>query len=210
MDGAHRQWAKGVVEEYSFHKPVGVKELLWKRSPFTSHCHAADRGKVSGYRSPFTHRTPTARVFAERFAMCASIYPASGARTGRALQNGLHTEREQSIDSAIGKGPSEGLPKDSIRIARRLHSPMAPRQRIALDLPLACAHAVLQCAPRARTTGKANASHKAKRFQRRAGHRTGPRKACDHHFPFPRARTTGKANASHKAKRFQKRAGHRL
>ena len=40
---------------------------------------------------------------------------------------------------------------------------------------------------------KGNASHMAKRFQRRAGHRAGARKACDHHFPFPRARTKGRA-----------------
>ena len=171
VDGAPRQWAKRVVEEYSFHKPVGVKGLLWKRSPFTSHCAAAGRGKNSAKHDPFTHRTPTARVFAERLAMCASIYPASGARTGRALQNGLHAERELSIGSAIGEGPSEGLPKDSIRTARRLPSPKAPRQWAAFALPLGRAHAVLQCAPRARTTGKANASHKAKRFQKRAGHR---------------------------------------
>ena len=155
VDGAPRQWAKGVIEEYSFHKPVGAKDLVRKRSTFTSHCAAAGRGKNSAKHDPFTHRTPTARVFAERLAMCASIYPASGARTGRALQNGLHAEREQAIGSAIGEGPSEEPPKDSIRIARRHLSPKAPRQWAAFALPLACAHAVLQCAPRARTKGRA-------------------------------------------------------
>ena len=117
---------------------------------------------------------PNRARFWKRFAMCASIYPACGARTGRALQNGLHAKCEQSIGSSIGEGPSGG-PRQWINngLARRLpspkaprqwkafalpegvHSPMAPRQWKAFALPLACAHAVLQCAPRARTKGRA-------------------------------------------------------
>ncbi len=48
----------------------------------------------------------------------------------------------------------------------------------AIALLSAKREAVLQCAPRARTQGRAMAKHLAKRFQRRAGHRRGSRKAC--------------------------------
>ena len=99
---ATRSLVKGTREAPPFHKPLDAKGLVRKRSPFTGHCAAAGRGKNSAKHDPFTYRTPTTRVFAERLAMCASIYPASGARTGRALQNGLHAEREQAIGSAIG------------------------------------------------------------------------------------------------------------
>ena len=119
---------------------------------------------------------------------------------------------------------------DSIRTARRLPSPKAPRQWAAFALPWAvrtqfCSARLVRASkeeqcfaqgkalPKTRRPQdraekglrsslsfppcahqrKSNASHKAKRFQKRAGHRTGPRKVCDHHFPFPRARTKGRA-----------------
>ena len=44
---------------------------------------------------------------------------------------------------------------------------------------------VLQCAPRARTQGRALAKLSAKRFQRRRGHRPGGGKVSDHHGTFP-------------------------
>ena len=54
------------------------------------------------------HLSPTAPVAGaslEALGRMLDQCPALGARTGRALQNGLHTEREQSLDSAIGEVP---------------------------------------------------------------------------------------------------------
>ena len=73
----------------------------------------------------------------------------------------------------------------------------------AIALLSAKREAVLQCAPRARTQGRAM----AKRFQKRRGHKPGERKVSDHHRSFSPAQ--GRAMAKHLAKRFQRRAGHR-
>ena len=80
-----------VVEAITFHKPLRCRR----------------QGKVSDYRLPFP-ASPVTCPFLE--ALCRVLYQCSafGARTGRALQNGLHAEREQSIVSAIGEGSSGG------------------------------------------------------------------------------------------------------
>ena len=85
-----------VVEAITFHKPLRCRR----------------QGKVSDYRLPFP-ASPVTCPFLE--ALCRVLYQCSafGARTGRALQNGLHAERERSIGSAIGEGPSEGPAKGS-------------------------------------------------------------------------------------------------
>ncbi len=84
---------------------MDAKGLLRKRAPFTSHCRAANKGKVCGYRLPFPS-APVAGTSLEALCQVLGQCPSLGARTGRALQNGLHTGREQASVCAIGKEPS--------------------------------------------------------------------------------------------------------
>ncbi len=112
-------------------------------------------------------------------ALCRVLCHCSalGARTGRALQNGLHTGRLQALGCAFGGGPSVWGPLgDAIGCAfggsaptmaipalpQRARCPLSqytpPRRLLAngeaFVLLLDRAHAVLQCAPRARTKGR--------------------------------------------------------
>jgi len=66
---------------------------------------SADMGKGCENRPPFAHRA-CACAFLETLCQVLGQCPTLGARTGRALQNGLHAEREQSICFAFGEGPS--------------------------------------------------------------------------------------------------------
>ena len=109
---AKRSLVKGSGEALPFHKPLRVKGLLMKRSPFTSHCRAADKGadkgKVNDHRLPFTHRA-YACPFLEALCLVISQCSAFGARTGRALQNCFALGRWRSNYFAIrNRGVSGG------------------------------------------------------------------------------------------------------
>ena len=121
---------------------------------------------------------------------------------------------------------------DSIRTARRLPSPKAPRQWAAFALPWAvrtqfCSARLVraskeeQCFAQGKALPKTrrpqdraekglrsslsfppcahqrreNASHMAKRFQKRAGHRPDGRKVCENRFPFHRQMPNGRARS---------------
>ena len=80
---------EGHARSTTFHKPLAAKGLLRKRSPFTSHCCAANTGKVSGYRTPFAHRARGRPVFGSAWPstlplLCLGC--AHGARTARLLR----------------------------------------------------------------------------------------------------------------------------
>ena len=186
------------------------------------------KGKVRGSAglSPVAPvACPSLEALCRVLCQCSAL----GARTGRALRNGLHAERERSIGSAIGEGPSGGLAREiAFALPEGVHSPKVPRHWHCIGFAFSMCAAVLQCAPRARTKGRVMlrirqsasknaqatgaererpcasrmpfphqrlgfASHKAKRFQRHAGHGRGQGKVCDHHSPFPRARSKGHA-----------------
>ena len=82
---------KGSREAPTFHKPLDAKGRLRMHSPFTSHCRAANKGKVSDYRSPFPRRACGLRVFGSAWP---SILPmlrlgcAHGARTAKRFARG--------------------------------------------------------------------------------------------------------------------------
>ena len=81
---------------------------------------------------------------------------------------------------------------ESLRLARRRPLPDGSSSMESLRLAFGlCTRSFAVRAPCAHQR-KSNASHKAKRFQKRADHREGLGKDCDHHFPFPRARTKGR------------------
>ena len=62
-----------------------------------------ERLVVIAYLSP---AAPVAGASLEALCQVLGQCPSLGARTGRALQNGLHTGREQTIGCTIGEGPS--------------------------------------------------------------------------------------------------------
>lgn len=87
---------KGTREAPPFHKPLDAKGLLRKRSPFTSHWRAADKGKLVVI-AHLSLTMPVTGASLEALGRVLCQYSALGARTGRALQNGLHAGRKQSI-----------------------------------------------------------------------------------------------------------------
>ena len=149
--------------------------------PFASHCRTADKGKFRGDRSPFPHHA-CACAFLEALGQVLCHCSALGARTGRALQDCLHAERELSICFTFGEGPSEGAPRQWHSIRFALGSCARSFAVRAL-----CAH-----------QRQGNASHKAKRFQKRAGHGRGSRKAQRFAYAFPTPKA-GKCFAQGKA-----------
>ena len=177
------------VEALTFHPPHLCLSVFGSALPSALPLLRLGQGKGQWKHNPFTHRS-CACAFLEALCQVLCQCSALGARTGRALQNGLHTERLQTICRAIGEGPSRG-PRQRINNGfTRRHplsegsSPLAPhwlclwvvRSSFAVRAP--CAH-----------QRQGNASHKAKRFQRRAGHRRGARKALRfaHTFLAPKA-----------------------
>ncbi len=209
---AKRSLVKGLREAPPFHKPLGVKGLLIKRSPFTSHCRAADRGKVNDYRSPFAHRA-CACPFLEALCLVISQCSAFGARTGRALQNCFALGRWRSNCFAIRCRAGAQAARPLASMKPQAAQPMVKRARSRLYYhwhPIGvafglCAGSFAVRAPCAHQR-LGNASHKAKRFQKRAGtgavgerraiitslslfqkrrgHRAGLGKVCENRSPF--------------------------
>ena len=156
---AKRPLVKGTREAPPFHKPLGVKGSIEKLA-FHKPMSCRRQGKVSGYRSPFA-RLACACASLEALCQVLCQCSSSGARTGRALQNGLHTERLQNICSAIGEGPSGALARE---IASPCPKALTPRRLQPMDsLRFAfglCARSFAVRAPCAHQR-QGNASHKA-------------------------------------------------
>jgi len=175
---------KGTREAPPFHKP-----LVRKACCGSAHLSQANAVPPTGERlAVIAHLSltmpPPRRLWKRLAKQFAIALPLVRAR-GRALRNGLHAEREQSIGSAIGEEPSGGLANEiAFALPEGIHSPTlalhwlcpkasTPRRLLAFGtafaLPLGRAHAVLQCAPPCAHQRQGDASHKAKRFQRRRG-----------------------------------------
>ena len=123
--------------------------------------------KVEPVGEAFYRAFCLAERFLEALCLVRSRCRALGARTGRALQDCSALSRWRSKCFAIccrtGAQAAQPLAKRArprlshhwchIGFARRHPLPKAPRPWIAFALPSGRAHAVLQCAPRARTKG---------------------------------------------------------
>ena len=75
---------------------------------------------------------------------------AHGARTAKRFAHGALAKHLQCHWRGAFGGPRQWI---AFVLSEGIHSPKTPRHWVAFALPLACAHAVLQCAPRARTKG---------------------------------------------------------
>ena len=153
------------------------------------HCSALGRGKVSG-SIHLSLTAPVACPSLEALYRVLCHCSALGARTGRALQNGLHTEREPSFGSAIDEGPSGESPSSMAQHSPCPKAPL-PEGSSSMEMHPLCPWAVRSSfAVRALCAHqrKRNASHKAKRFQRRRGGGVGRERIVRSSRPFPRGR----------------------
>ena len=139
-------------------------------------CAHGGEGKASARHRPFTSQCGSAPFVRSALPMARPmlfLWGAHGARPARLLSAQPMAKRLLAIRGGAGARPPPLKAPHWLGL-------WPVRSSFAVRAP--CAH-----------QRKSSAAHKAKRFQRRAGHRAGARKACDHHFPFPRARTKGRA-----------------
>jgi len=133
-------------------------------------------GKGSARHRPFTSQCGSAPFVRSALPMARPmlfLWGAHGARPARLLSAQPMAKRLLAIRGGAGAWPPPLKAPHWLGL-------WPVRSSFAVRAP--CAH-----------QRRGNASHMAKRFQRRAGHGQGLGKDCDHHFPFPRARTKGEA-----------------
>lgn len=138
-------------------------------------CAHGGEGKGSARHRPFTSQCGSAPFVRSALPMARPmlfLWGAHGARPARLLSAQPMAKRLLAIRGGAGAWPPPLKAPHWLGL-------WPVRSSFAVRAP--CAH-----------QRRGNASLTAKRFQKRAGHRQGRGKVCDHHSPFPRARTKGR------------------